>query len=126
MWRDGEIVIGRFHDGAVVSGDDARENLGVLLELIGEERAPVLVDLRPVQSQSAEARSVFAGPDAFRVSHAVALLIGSPVSRVIGNFYLGFNKPMTPSRLFTDPAEARIWLLALHEQARRRDLVRVR
>lgn len=113
LWMDGEIVIGRFHDGAVVSGDDARENLGVLLELVGDRRAPVMVDLRGIQSQSAEARSVFAGPDAFRVSIAVALLIGSPISRVVGNFYLGFNKPLTPSRLFTDPADARAWLLAL-------------
>jgi hypothetical protein len=111
---DDGVVIGRFHDGADVSGDDARENLGVLLDLVGAQRAPVMVDLRGVHSQSAEARSVFAGPDAFRVSMAVALLIGSPISRMVGNFYLGFNKPLTPSRLFTDPAEARTWLLALH------------
>lgn len=117
MWVDDDIVIGRFHDGADVSGDDARENLGVLLELIGSERAPVMVDLRPVHSQSAEARSVFAGPDAFRVSTSVALLIGSPISRVIGNFYLGFNKPLTPSRLFTDPDEARQWLRVTHAAA---------
>ena len=45
-----------------------------------------------------------------RVSAAVALLIGSPMSRVIGNFYLGFNRPQTPTRLFTDTDEAEAWL----------------
>ena len=117
LWIDDDLVIGRFHDGANVCGDDARQNLAVLLELIGSGRAPVLVDLRGVHSQSAEARTVFAGPDAYRVSTAVALLIGSPISRVVGNFYLGFNKPMTPSRLFTDLDEARAWLREAHAAA---------
>ena len=64
-----------------------------------------------------EARSVFADPYAFRVSTSVALLIDSPFSRVIGNFYLGFNKSLTPSRLFIDPDEARQWLRETHAAA---------
>ena len=57
------------------------------------QRRPVLVDLRAVRSQSAEARALFAGPAATAVTVAVALVTSSPLSRVLGNFFLGFNRP---------------------------------
>ena len=41
---------------------------------------------------------------------AVALVVDTPVSRVLGNFYLGLSKPHIPSRLFNDEAEALDWL----------------
>jgi hypothetical protein len=113
LWLD-RFVRGRFHDGAEVQGVDARENLRVTAELCDGKRRPILVDLRPIRSQSAEARAVFAGPDATAVSLAVALVIGSPLTRVLGNFFLGFNRPAMPTRLFTSIAEAEVWL-AGHE-----------
>ena len=104
------VVIGRFLPGAVVTVDDAIENIAVTAELTQGRRVPVLVDLRHARSQSAQAREYLAGPEANKVSNAVALLIGSPISRALGNFYLGFNRPNVPTRLFTDENEARQWL----------------
>lgn len=106
------IVRARFNDGAEVTGDDARENLAATAALTGGRRVPVLVDLRRLRSQTPEARALFAGPEGTRVTLALALLIASPLSRVIGNFFLGFNRPETPARLFTDEREAEAWLLA--------------
>lgn len=117
-FRRDRIILARFHPGAEVSADDARENLAVTRELTGGQRMPVLVDLRRVRSQSAEARALFAGPEATAVSAAVALLIGSPLSRVVGNFYLGFNRPEVPTRLFTDETEAMQWLEGFEMAAR--------
>lgn len=105
------LLVARFLPGAEVTGDDARENLAATGALCAGRRAPVLVDLRVLKSQSPEARAVLAGPEAARVSRAVALLIGSPLSRVLGNFYLRINRPETPTRLFSSEAEARAWLL---------------
>jgi hypothetical protein len=112
LWVDGGLVHGRFLPGAEVCADDARENVAVTRELTAGQRRPVLVDLRAVRSQTAEARAYLAGPEATRVSLAVALLIASPLSRAIGNFYLGFNRPEVPTRLFTDEAAALLWLAA--------------
>ena len=109
LWVD-RFVRGRFHQGAEVSAEDARENLAVTTKLCGGVRHPVLVDLRGIRSQSAEARAAFAGPEGSAVSLAVALVIGSPVSRVLGNFYLGFNRPEVPTRLFTSVPDAEAWL----------------
>ncbi|MDH5682649.1 MAG: hypothetical protein OEZ36_13750 [Spirochaetota bacterium] len=34
----------------------------------------------------------------------------SPISRVIGNFFLGLNRPLFPVKLFTEKNEASKWL----------------
>ena len=109
FWIDG-FLHARFHDGAEVTAADARENLAASWTLNGEKAGPVLVDLRRIRSQSAEARAVLAGPEATPVCNVVALIIGSPISRVIGNFFLGFNRPAAPTRLFTSVEDARAWV----------------
>ncbi len=109
---------GRFLPGAEVTLEDARENVAATARITKGRRRPVLVDLRAIRSQSADARAYFAGPDATQVSLAVALLIGSPLSRAIGNFYLGFNRPAMPTRLFTDERAALEWLRVQESSAR--------
>lgn len=118
LWED-RVIRGRFLAGAEVTLDDARENIAVTARLTKGKQRPVLVDLRQVRSQSADARAYLAGPDATRVSLAVALLISSPLSRAIGNFYLGFNRPEVPTRLFTNEDSAIAWLIAQEEAASR-------
>lgn len=117
LWCERDIVYGRFHQGAEVDVADARENLAATATLTEGRRLPVLVDLRGVRSQSAEARAHFAGPTATAVTQAVALLISSPLSRVIGNFFLGFNRPATPARVFTSVGEAEAWLASFRAPA---------
>ena len=41
---------------------------------------------------------------------AVALIVGTPLSRMMGNFFLTVSKPMAPTRLFDDEASALAWL----------------
>jgi hypothetical protein len=105
-----DIIIGRFRAGAEVGLEDARENVALCLRMNAGRKRPLLVDLRAVKSQSAEARGYLAGPEGTEVCTAVGLLIGSPLSRVVGNFYLGMNKPPVPTRLFTSEEEAQTWL----------------
>jgi hypothetical protein len=44
------------------------------------------------------------------VFSATALIISSPLSRAIGNFFLGLNRTSMPTRLFTSEADALAWL----------------
>lgn len=115
LWVD-TIVRGQFLDGVEVSLDDAKENVEVTSKLTGGKKMPVLVDLRKLRAQSTDARAYLAGAEATRVTKAVALLIGSPLSRMIGNFYLGYNRPQVPTRLFTVEAEAEAWLMTFVER----------
>lgn len=90
---------------------DAKECVEATRNLAGA-RTSVLVDMRGVQSQSKEARAYFNAPEIAKDLSAVALLVSSPVSRVIANFFLGVRTQPVPTRMFDDEASARAWLRA--------------
>lgn len=91
---------------------DAQEALAATWELAGRTPVRVLVDSRGIKYQTKEARDHFASPEADAICSAVALLVASPVSRMIGNFFLRRQQPNAPTLLFTDDALAVAWLLS--------------
>lgn len=98
-------------DGIEMTLEDAREALAATFRVAGGRRSRVLVDSRGLRYQTKEARDEFVGDEAVRVSSRVALVVGSPVSRMIGNFFLRNSTHRTPTRLFTNEAAAIEWLL---------------
>ena len=95
---------------------DALENSVSIKEISGDTIYPLLVNLKEINSISKEARDHFSMQDRTPGVSAIAMLIRSPVSRVIGNFFLGINKSAVPTKLFTVESEAVTWLkqLVLH------------
>jgi hypothetical protein len=61
-------------------------------------------------SVAREARQYYSGKEAAQTVRAVGLLVTSPLSRLIGNFFMVINKPPVPFRLFTSETEALEWL----------------
>ena len=67
--------------------------------------------MRGLREQTREARAYFASDEVARRVRAVALWVDSPVSRMIGNFFLGVGVQRTPSKIFTSEADAVSWLV---------------
>ena len=110
-WLGDDGIIGSVYlPGAEDTRADAVENVRAFETLASGRRTPILIDARVVASLSREARVHYASPESLRTVLAMAILVGSPVSRMIGNFFLTLNKPLVPIRLFTGEAEARAWL----------------
>lgn len=89
---------------------DAIENLAASARLARGVQRPTLICLRQIKSMNREARQYYSGPESAKLYVAAALLIDSPVARVIGNFFLGLNKSSIPTRLFSSETEAIDWL----------------
>lgn len=89
---------------------DALEGEEVISGLSKGGKLPRLCDYTNIRSQDVECRDFYAGPKIADACSACAIIIGSPISRIIGNFYMGLNKPKTPTRLFTIEAKAIAWL----------------
>lgn len=70
-------------------------------ELSRGGKFPVLADIRNLKTITREARMFPCNNPGIGEVNAVALLVKSPVSRIIGNFFLGFNKLACPTELFT-------------------------
>ena len=107
IWLDEEgIIREKVHAGSIVDLEVAKEEIAACAVLSKNEARPILVDIRNVKSVTGEARSHLAGEESAKVTRAVALLIGSPLSRIISNFFLGINKTSFPSKLFASEEEA--------------------
>lgn len=90
--------------------DHAIENTKTITSFYINKKFPVLVDTRGIKSISQEAREHFSGHGREAKASALGIIIKSPVSRVIGNFFLGVNKPAVPTRLFDNEDDALTWL----------------
>lgn len=95
---------------AIISLEDALENSCSIKEISGDTIYPLLVNLKEINSISKEARDHFSMQNRTPGVSAIAMLIRSPVSRVIGNFFLGMNRSTVPTKLFTIESEAVLWL----------------
>lgn len=71
---------------------------------------PCLIDMRDLQSVTPEARA-YMGVEGAECITAGALIIGSPVTKMIANLFLMVNKPPVPTRMFTNESVAREWLI---------------
>ena len=70
---------------------------------------PSLFDIRKIKESTKEARDYMAN-EGNRLVLASAMLISSPMLRMMANFYISVNKPQNPSRMFTDEESALEWL----------------
>jgi hypothetical protein len=94
-------------EGATITPSDAQAALEAIETLTGNVAGPVLVDLRTVAAVEREARRMFASTSA---TSRQALLVDSPLSRTLVNFFLTLSRPTMPVRLFDDKAAAIAWL----------------
>ncbi|WP_437321352.1 DUF7793 family protein [Sorangium sp. So ce385] len=88
----------------------AQEVVRATIELADGTPRPVLVDIRAQKTVDRAAREYFAGAEAAKGHCALALLVDSPVSKAIGNFFLGLSQAPVPRKLFTSEDEAIGWL----------------
>jgi hypothetical protein len=88
----------------------ARENSVVVNSLIKDKKFPLMVDVRDINSITREAREFFTTRGRETNINSMAVIIRSTISRVIGNFFLGIDKPAVPTRLFDNEHEAETWL----------------
>lgn len=93
--------------------EDAMENSKVVNSFFVDEKFPLLIDARGIKSMTREARTFFTTNGRETNTMAFAILIDSSVSRVVGNFFLGINKPAVPTKLFSNEKEAIKWLMNL-------------
>jgi hypothetical protein len=88
--------------------EDAIATLAAMAQLTGGRRSPLLVDMRDTGPQARPARLEFARRS--DLVSAVALVVGTPLSRMAGNLFINMNRPATPTRLFDKEASAVAWL----------------
>lgn len=74
------------------------------------KKLPVLIISHSFSIPTEETRLFLAEKDSSPFAAAEAYVIHSMAQKIIGNFYLKFNKPQRPTRLFNNKKDALEWL----------------
>jgi len=111
VWLDGDgIVHAEILPDTELTLADSEAGLAAIWEVGGRQRRPILLDTRAIKSLDRDARAHSAGAAMVRVVRAGAILVGSPLTLAIANFFMVLHKPPVPTRMFTNEAEALLWL----------------
>lgn len=109
LGHDG-IVRSQIRPGIDFTLDDSVAALAATRTLAVSLPTPVLVDCSTVRTASRESRLYWQGPEARGTLSAMAIMVGTPVSRVIASFFLRLVRPDFRVAIFSDEASAVRWL----------------
>lgn len=107
--KDGIIEI-ELKKGTEVSVQHVKEIVSAVEKAGKKKSYPILIKPNEFTFPNAEARKYMACEECNPYSLAEAYLIKSISQKMIGNFYLRFNKPFRPTKLFTSEEDAVKWL----------------
>lgn len=93
-----------------VNREVARKIIDLRLSFVDGQTLPALIDGSTVKHLTKEAREVLSSERASQYIIALAVIVRNPVTRAIANFFLKFQQPPYPFKLFTDPEKAKQWL----------------
>ena len=106
--RDG-ILFCTYSDNLEIGLEIAKHCVKARIELAKGKAYPVLIDGRGVRFITKEARD-YLGKEGSAQIIAGAMIVGSPLTQMLGNIFMRLNRPASPARLFTDEEAAKIWL----------------
>lgn len=111
IWEDEfGIIHAKILQGAELILKDAIENLDAMDKLSRNKSILLLSDMRLATSSSKEHRDYFALPRAAKAISVGAMLVKSPITKIMGNMFINFTKPPYLVKLFTSEKDAMAWL----------------
>lgn len=85
---------------------------------LGDGLHYILSDDRGISSMSREARQSFARGGGREHTGAAAVVIGSRIGEIIGNFFIHIGRPVYPTCMFTGDEDAVKWLNSQRREKR--------
>lgn len=90
--------------------ETVKEMVDIRLNATNGKSYPTIANIISIKKIPKDARDFFASEEGCKGITAAAILIDSPIGSMIGNFWITINKPLRPTKLFTDVSEAKKWL----------------
>lgn len=109
LGEDG-IIRKIFLENAQETLQDALDSEEITKALSGGKKRPMYVDFTALRSMDPEARAYYTGDRAGALISACGGVTKSRIGKVISNFFIGFNRPPSPVKLFNSEEDAIEWL----------------
>ncbi len=105
------ILIMRAKQDADFTLEATKNGVEARVKLQRGEKFPVLIDTRLMFQVSEESRKYGATKEVTDLSVAMAILAGTSLATtLLGNFFINFNKPAVPTKMFKNEESAIEWL----------------
>jgi len=112
LWIDADKVIHiQFKPTDKHGIDEARSVVSAHNQLAAGSQCPVLADIQDVTvGADRDAREYYVSEESSRYKTGMAMLVNSPMQRMLGNIFFKINRPPYPTRLFSRQVDALEWL----------------
>ena len=110
---DPPLVKVEMHGNVLITETESREINNKIGELSGGKEIPVLMVAEELTQFDSTARTFSASEEGMRYTLGDAFVVRNIAQRLIASFYLSFNKPKKPSKIFDSEEAAMKWLYSL-------------
>jgi hypothetical protein len=110
LWFDDGVVYGEYKPNVVIDLEAAKQIVIDRIALSNGNYYPSLSYIDGLSSVTKEARDYFSKDDGIKYMKRLALITTSPISRIVGNFWMQISRPTVPTRLFSRKEDALNWL----------------
>src|SRR5687768_5882136 len=109
FWIEAGILYFVYKKNAAIDLNAAKQIVDDRVRFQQQIDYPILCDIRGIRNIDIAARD-FLAKEGSSYTKGVAVVVDTPMTKIIGNFYLGLNKPVAPTKMFTAKEEALAFL----------------
>ena len=119
LWIDDESIVHICFKATSSHGlEEAQTVVTAHNQLAGGKPCLVLADIQRVTTGAdRNAREHYVSEESSRYKLGMAMLVASPMQRMLGNVFFKINRPPYPTRLFSEQEKALSWLRSIKESA---------
>ena len=108
-----DVLFVKMKEGISLGQKEMEELLIKAVELTAPNKYFAIVDMTATYDSTLEARNFYAESDYSKLRYADAFIVNSLPMRLLVNFFISFNKPKIPSKMFNDQRTALNWVNGL-------------
>jgi hypothetical protein len=106
----GDLMIGTYKKDLKINLEIAKEIVKVRQDFANHTPVVGLIYNQGVVKMDKKAREYLASDDGVKGIIAAAIVVGSPFTTFLANFFVSVNKPKMPVRVFSNAPDALKWL----------------
>jgi hypothetical protein len=110
IWFEDGIIHTVFKPNTVITVAVAEQVINDRITVSNGKISPIFIDVRNMVSTENAARAYMASQPAQQFLNAGALLINNQIHQLLTNLWLRIDKPIIPTKSFTDKEKALEWL----------------
>jgi hypothetical protein len=110
IWLSNGILFVEYKPRLVMNLEAAKQIVADRLKVSNGVSRPLFLDARNFISMDRATMKYYKTKEVVEYITFAAFLTGSPLSSLAGNIFLALEKPLVPTKLFTDEKKALKWL----------------